>query len=76
MSTLTARFRRLGSEAEADDRAAGHGDPISDAGPANDRSAVPPPRDHRGSHRSPRGVAMSCPTRYRPCSWPTTPGGA
>ena len=31
MSTLTARFRRLGSEAEADDRAAGHGDPISDA---------------------------------------------
>lgn len=32
MSTpIAARFRRLGSEAEAADRAAGHGDPITDA---------------------------------------------
>lgn len=30
MSTLTARFRRLGSEAECDDRLAGHVSPISD----------------------------------------------
>lgn len=39
MSTLTARFRRLGSEAECEDRLAGHVDPITDADLASALSA-------------------------------------
>ena len=39
MSTITARFRRLGSEAECEDRLAGHVDPISDADLASALSA-------------------------------------